>query len=85
MEKQLQVWALKGKSTPTLSIFDSRTSLPRAIGNPTDSLQLGSHAIGQPLLIGTPLIVWQQIKITLSTAKRFCQNLNLMYGLLNVI
>ena len=39
MEKQLQVWALKGKSTATLSIFTSRTSLPRAIGIPIDSLQ----------------------------------------------
>ena len=29
----------EGKSTPTLSIFNSRTSLPRAIGNPTDSVQ----------------------------------------------
>ena len=37
---------LQGKLTPTLCILNSRTSLLRAIGSPTDSLQFAStHVI----------------------------------------
>ena len=75
----------QGKLTPTLciSILNSRTSLLRAIGHPTDSLQFASHysSSWQPTLIGTPLLVRQRIKNILSTAYRFGQNLNLMCDL----
>ena len=45
------------------------------LANFTDSLL---RAVGQPTIFGTPLVVRQRIKFSLSTALSFGQNLNLM-------
>ena len=47
---------------------NSQTSLPRAAGSPTDSQTVLPHAVGKPTIFGTPLVVLQRVKISLSTA-----------------
>ena len=42
--------------------------LPRAIGSPTDFTDSLLRTVGQPMIFGTPLVVRQQIKYSLSTA-----------------
>ena len=59
-------------------------SLPRAIGSLTDFTDSLLRAVGQPTIFGTPLVVRQRIKYSLSTAKWFGQNLNLMCVLIEV-
>ena len=53
-------------------------------GSPTDFTDSLLGAVGQPTIFGTPLVVRQPIKFSLSTAYRFGQNLNLMYVLIEV-
>ena len=50
------------------SKLNSQTSLPRAIGSPTDSRTVLLRAVGQPTIFGTPLAVRQRIKNSPSTA-----------------
>ena len=42
-------------------------SLPRAIGSPTDLGTVLLRTVGQPTIFGTPLVVWQRIKNSLSS------------------
>ena len=49
-----------------------------SIGSPTDFTNSLLRAVGQPTIFGTPLVVRQRIKYSLSTALSFGQNLNLM-------
>ena len=42
--------------------------LPRSIGSPTDFTDSLLRAVGQPRIFGTPLVVRQRIKYSLSTA-----------------
>ena len=63
------------------SRVNSQTSLARVIGGPTDFTNSLLRAVGQPTIFGTPLVVRQRTKNSLSTAERFGQNLNLMYVL----
>ena len=58
--------------------------MPRTIGSPTDFTDSLLRALGQPKISGTPLVVRQRIKYSLSTAERFGQNLNLMCVLIEV-
>ena len=67
-----------------MKIKFANESLPRAIGSPTGFTDSLLCAVGQPMIFGTPLDVRQRIKYSLSMAKRFGQNLNLMYVLIEV-
>ena len=50
------------------SYVNSQTGLARAIGGPTDFKNSLLRAVGQPTIFGTPLVVRQRIKNSLSTA-----------------
>ena len=47
---------------------NSQMSLPRAIGSPTDSWTVLLRAVGLPTIFGTPFVVRQRIKNSLSAA-----------------
>ena len=47
----------------------SQTSLPRAIGSPTDFMDSLLCAVGQPTIFGTLLVILQHIKIALARNK----------------
>ena len=71
MDRTMVMLVVKSKS-------NSQTSLPRAIGSPKDLRTVLLRAVGQPMIFGTPLVVQQRIKNSLSTVYRFGQSLNLM-------
>ena len=47
---------------------NSQTSLPRAIDGPTDSRTVLHRAVYLPTIFGTPLVIRQRIKNSLSKA-----------------
>ena len=58
----------KGPHNGYANRSNSQMSLPRAIGSPADSRTVLSRTVGKPTIFGSPLVVRQRVKNSLSTA-----------------